>query len=316
MAMACRFELVLHGEDAVWLRAAGEEALEEIGRLERQLSIFDSASEVSRLNARAAQGPVRVSTALFHLLERAKALHHQTDGAFDLTIAPLMRAWGFFRNSGHLPDPDLLDDARGRTGMDLVELDASSRTVHFQKNGVMLDFGAIGKGYAVDEAIRVLREAGVDQAFLHGGTSTMYALGTPPNEAAWKVAIPRPDSDDEPLAIVQLQNESLSVSAVWGKAFEAGGRTYGHVLDPRLGRPVDGAVLAAVAAPSATVSDALSTAHLVDGRSLQLDTACRALIIVPVENKDDYRVVESGLFALQSAHDRPIRPPSEKSTER
>lgn len=315
MAMACRFELVLHGEDAVWLRAAGEEALEEIGRLERQLTIFDSASEVSRLNARAAQEPVRVSMALFRLLERAKALHQETDGAFDLTIAPLMRAWGFFRNSGHLPDPDLLDDARARTGMDLVELDASSCTVRFQKTGVMLDFGAIGKGYAVDEAIRVLLEAGVERAFLHGGTSTMYALGTPPDEAAWKVAIPRPDSDDEPLAVVELQNESLSVSAVWGKAFEAGGRTYGHVLDPRLGRPVDGAVMAAVAAPDAIISDSLSTALLVEGVRLQLDAEYRALTIVPVENKDGYRIVESGLSALQSARDRPIRPPSEKSTE-
>ena len=306
--MACRFELVLHGDDAAWLRAAGEEALNEIERIERRLTIFDPSSEVSRLNARAALEPVRVSTALFRLLTRAQGLHELSDGAFDLTVAPLMRAWGFFRNTGHLPDEHALAEARSRTGMDLVELDPESYTVRFKKDGVMLDFGAIGKGYAVDEAVGLLREAGVEHAFLHGGTSTMYAYGAPVEENTWKVALPRPDSDENPLAIVELNDESLSVSAVWGKAFEADGQTYGHVLD---------------AARGAAESDALSTALLVEGERFSetdawrpTDLTVRALAIVPDQNKGSFRVVEFGLPALRSAHETPLRPPLENDYER
>lgn len=322
MAMACRFELVLHGDDSAWLRAAGEEALNEISRIEKRLTIFDPSSEVSRLNAHAAHKPVRVSTALFRLLTRARRLHELSDGAFDLTVAPLMRAWGFFRNTGHLPDEHALAEARSRTGMDLVELDPESFTVRFKRDGVMLDFGAIGKGYAVDEAVRVLRDAGVAHAFLHGGTSTMYACGTPVEEGTWKVAIPRPDTNEDPLAIVELNDESLSMSAVWGKAFVADGRTYGHVLDPRLGRPVDGAMLAAVVAPGATEGDALSTALLVEGERFSetgarhaADLPFRALAVVPDQNKDSFRVVEFGLPALRSAHETPLRPPLENDVE-
>lgn len=332
MAMACRFELILYGEDRVRLRAAGEAALDEIERIESRLTIFDPASEVSRLNARAALESVRVSTELFDLLTEAKRLHAETGGTFDLTIAPLMRAWGFFRDTGHLPDQDVLEKARSLTGMELVELDESDRSVRFRREGVMLDFGAIGKGYAVDEAIAVLCDAGIRQALLHGGTSTMFGLGAPPEEHAWKIAVPRPDREDDPLAVVELRDESLSVSAVWGKAFEANDRTYGHVLDPRAGHPVDGGILAAVVAASATESDALSTALLVSpecaeasdassqtgtprGTPFQSDAEYgnRALAVVSDQNKPFYRVVEFGLTALPSARQTPLHPPSTSS---
>ncbi|MEX0599935.1 MAG: FAD:protein FMN transferase, partial [Rhodothermales bacterium] len=232
MAMACRFELVLQGEHEPWLRAAGEEALREIERLEQMLSIFRPGSDVSRINARAAREPVRVNPTVFKWLEEAQRLHRQTGGAFDLTIAPLMQAWGFYEDGGCLPDAAELAAARRCTGMNLVELDTANRTVAFQREGMRLDFGAIGKGLAVDEAISILREAGVERAFLHGGTSTMYGLGRPFDEPGWKVVVPYPDRPAEPVGVVTLVDESLSVSAVWGKSFEAEGRTLGHVLDP------------------------------------------------------------------------------------
>ncbi len=122
-AMATRFELVLHGEDDVRLRAAGEEALAEIQRLDAQLSFYRPSSEISRINARAAAGPVRVEPRLFRLLQTARRLHTETGGAFDLTVAPLMRCWGFTGNTGRLPEPEALAEARRRTGMHLVTLD-------------------------------------------------------------------------------------------------------------------------------------------------------------------------------------------------
>jgi FAD:protein FMN transferase len=278
LAMATRFELVLHGTDAAALRAAGEEALSEIEGLENQLSLYRQGTEVARLNARAAREPVRVTPSLFALLEHARKLSLESGGAFDITIAPLVRCWGFMGGTGKMPEAAKLAEARASVGMGLVELDRAASTVRFAREGVMLDLGAIGKGYAIERAVEVLREAGVTSALLHGGTSTVYGLGVPPGMDCWKVAVRRPpgaeDAErgavsvaEEPgtLTTVRLKDEALSVSAVWGKFFEAGGKNYGHVFDPRTGQPATAAVLAAVVLPSATETDALSTALLVRG---------------------------------------------------
>jgi thiamine biosynthesis lipoprotein len=172
-------------------------------------------------------------------------------------------------------------------GMHLVELDESRFTVRFAREGVMLDLGSIGKGYAIERGAQLVREAGVASALLQGGTSTVCAIGTPPNAEAWKIAIERPATEngsweksamadnvgnessrkpDPLLAVVPLRDGALSVSAVWGKSFTAEGKSYGHVLDPRTGQPVEGALLAAVALESATETDALSTALLTAGQ--------------------------------------------------
>lgn len=284
-AMATRFEIVLHGENATRLRGAGEEALAEIERIEAQLSIYRPSSELARVNARAAHEPVRVTPQVFRLLEHARQLHHESGGAFDIAVAPLVRCWGFMQGSGALPDPAELARIRQHVGMQHVILDKKNLTVRFDAEGVMLDLGAIGKGYAIDRAVETLREAGVTSALLHGGTSTVYGLGQTP-EGAWKVAIESPPGDGAPqwLAAVPLQDEALSVSAVWGKFFEHEGKTFGHVLDPRSGQPVANAVLAAVVLPSATETDALSTALLVAGAEghesiAQLRSGMRTLVV-------------------------------------
>jgi len=285
-AMATRFEILLHGENPVALRAAGEEALGEIDRLESQLSLYRPTSEIAQINARAAHEAVRVSPSLFSLLRHSQKLHTETGGAFDITIAPLVRCWGFMDGLGRMPSPEELAEAREKVGMHLIELDPAASTVRFGREGVMIDLGAIGKGYAIERAVELLREAGVTSALLQGGTSTVYALGHPPEVDAWKVAIETPlnsaspsssseavppESDPQigpnlpPLPPLSLRDEAMSVSAIWGRSFQKDGKTFGHVLDPRTGEPVAGAVLAAVILPSATETDALSTALLVCG---------------------------------------------------
>jgi thiamine biosynthesis lipoprotein len=269
--MATRFEILLHGTRVADLRAAGEEALDEVDRLEAQLSLYRPSSEIARVNALAARQAVRVSPAVFQLLELAQRLHQETGGAFDIALGPLVRCWGFMGGQGRMPEPEQLAQARALSGMRHLRLDGNEYSVRFDCEGVMIDLGAIGKGYAIDRAARTLREAGVTSALLHGGTSTTYAIGAPPEAEAWRVAIASPPEigggNRPPLQrVVRLRDEALSVSAVWGRSFEAGGKTYGHVLDPRAGRPTDRALLAAVALPSATETDALSTALLVAGR--------------------------------------------------
>ena len=316
-AMATRFEIILHGENAVSLRAAAEEALDEIERLDGQLSLYNPASDISHINARAARGPVRVEPALFHLLQRAKQLNRETGGAFDITIAPLMRCWGFMRGTGKLPKPTDLAEARAKVGMRLVELNEGDFTVRFVRQGVMLDLGSIGKGYALERAAGLLKDAGVTSGLLHGGTSTVCAIGAPPDAEAWKVAVPHPDFGGQTsllgvgnlgdpaeagklLAVVPLKEVAMSVSAVWGKSFEVDGRLYGHVIDPRKGEPVDGAVLTAVVLPSATETDALSTALLVDGvsgheRVARLRAGARTLVVGRGDKSGQFRVDNRGI---------------------
>lgn len=322
-AMATRFELVLHGESPASLRAAGEEALDEIERLAAQMSLYDARSEISRINALAARGPVRVEPTLFRLLQQARELSRESEGTFDITVAPLMRCWGFMGGTGQLPTDDEAATARAVTGMHLVTLNEADFTIQFARSGVMLDLGSIGKGYAIGRAVEFLVEAGVQSALLHGGTSTVYALGAPPGEAAWKVAIEHPGANTdaraaavsagmlppaEPiLSVVSLHNESLSVSAVWGKSFTVGGQVFGHVIDPRAGRPVTGALLAAVVLPSPTETYALSTMLLTLGtdglgRLAALRPGARALVLAPALGSDvPARAVALGLPLSEGA---------------
>jgi FAD:protein FMN transferase len=316
-AMATRFEMVLHGENAVALRAAADQACQEIERLHAQLSLYLPTSEVSYINAHAGRQAVQVEPRLFGLLQLAQRIHQETEGAFDITIAPLVRCWGFMGGSGALPTLEQIAEARSQVGMQNVLLDDKRFTIRFARPGMMIDLGSIGKGYALELAVEALIEAGVQNALVHGGTSTVCAMGRPLEGEVWKVGIDAPppgenreeqsgqqeggskskskikskkssqarsNSDtsnakgseqpthppdisepQRPLAIVELQDEALSVSGVHGKCFRAQGRTYGHVIDPRTGAPAQGALLAAVVLPSAAETDAFSTALLLGG---------------------------------------------------
>jgi len=289
-AMNTRFELVLHGDNAASLRAAAEEALTEIERIESRLSLFRPDSEIARVNAFAAREPVRVSPEVFNLLAHAQRLSTETGGAFDITMAPLLRCWGLLgKSDGHVPNVDELNAARAICGMNLVALDRASFTVRFARDGVMIDLGAIGKGYAVEKAAEILRDDGVTSALIHGGTSSVYAIGTPVETGAWRIAIDHPSaatSATNPLATALLRDESISISAISGKSFVANGRTFGHVIDPRTGETASRALLAAVVLPSATETDALSTALLVAGSPGQdaifaLRPNVRMLVVAP-----------------------------------
>jgi len=312
-SMATRFEFILHGDDEPALRAAGEETMEEIQRLEKELGFRQTASEIRWLNDRAATGPVKVSPMLFDLLERSVALSRDSGGTFDVTIAPLMHCWGLAGGEGRFPTEAEVAETRALVGMEQLILDRQDQTVQFRNPGVLLDLGSIGKGYALDVAAEWLRDLGVENALIHGGTSTVYAIGQPPDGGRWTVAIVRPEDGpalgklaaeprtDQILARVPLADgESLSVSAVWGKSFHHEGTTYGHVLDPRSGWPVSGAYLSAVVLPSATDTDALSTALLTLGREghetlRKSHPSIRTLVALPEGEEGSYQVVSNGI---------------------
>jgi thiamine biosynthesis lipoprotein len=300
--MRTRFEIVIADDvGEADLRAAAEEAFDEIERVESQLSAHREESELLRLNAEAATRPVRIDARFFALLERAIQLSDATDGTFDMTVGPLLRLWNLQAGAADWapPDDSTLEEIRATVGMQNLVLDREQGTVRFSRAGVRLDPGAIGKGYALDRAAQLLREAGIQNALLHGGTSSVLALGQSPDRKPWKIAIQHPEKKDELLAEVELvHGQSLSVSGIHGKSVEAGGKRFGHVIDPRSGRPVENALLAAVVSGSATDSDALSTGLLVLGAAgMDVISARRPdaqLLVAEKTAQNDIRVNVSG----------------------
>jgi FAD:protein FMN transferase len=263
-AMGAEFAIRVCAGDAETAAVLHEAAFEEIDRVDALLSNYAAASELSRVNREAAVGWSAVSPETLHFLRRAFEVSRSSDGAFDMTVGPLMRAWRFFRGSGRIPDPRELDQARARVGYRLVDLD-EARGVRFARDGVELDPGAIGKGYAIDRAAAVLRAKGVRSALLDAGSSSIVAIGAPPGARGWTVRVPDPDAPSRTLSVVLLRDASLSTSGRREKCFVLGGVTYSHIMDPRTGRPVQGTLQATVIAPDGLQSDALSTTVFVLG---------------------------------------------------
>lgn len=272
--MATRFEVFLCGPRPESLRAAAEEALDEIERVEGWLSPYRADSELVRLHREGVGRPLRVDPRLFRFLQLARDLTTRTGGTFDPTVGPLLRAWGFVGGDPIAPDPAAIAAAREIVGWHNLQLDAAEGTVGLLRPGVEIHPGALGKGYALDRALGILREAGVENALVHGGTSTVCGIGNGPDGDGWPVLLPKPPSwskaawPDGRAPTIRLRNTTLSVSAIWGRNPDGAPDQAGHVLDPRTGTPVEGRTLAAVELPSAAESDAWSTALLVGGSTV------------------------------------------------
>lgn len=247
--------------------AAAEEALDLIDALEDQMTVFRDHSEVSRLNATAANGPVVVEERLFDLFSRCASWSNETGGAFDIATGALTKAWGFYRRQGRIPTPREAREAMACTGMRHVIL--SDNSIKLRVRGLEINLGAVGKGYALDRAAELLRNRwGIESALLHGGSSSVYAIGHPPAEPrGWPIRLRHPWDDHRSLGAIWLKGRGLGTSAATYQFFEYNGRKLGHLLDPRTGRPVEGSASATVAAPTAAEADAMSTAVFVLGEA-------------------------------------------------
>ncbi len=243
-------------------------ALDLIDALEAQLTVYRDDSEVSRLNATAHLGPVEVESGLFGLLQAAIALSRETSGAYDVTSGALSEAWGFVKGPKRVPDPETLVEARARSGWHHVRLDPERRTIAFDREGIRINLGSIGKGYAIDRVVEVIRAYWwPTSALVHGGRSSLYAIGSPPGRfgGRWEITLHNPFRPESPLGAFFLRNRALGTSGAAFQQFVADGRVYGHILDPRTGEPALGPASVTVLAPTAAIADALSTAFYLLG---------------------------------------------------
>jgi len=265
-AMACRFEVTLPTSEQIGISAATE-ALDEVDRLEAQLTVFRDSSEVSHVNRHAAIEPVKISRSLFDLFVLCKHLHAETGGAFDITSGPLTRCWGFFKREARFPDRNEIAAALSSVGTNKLQLDESANTIHFAEPGLEINLGSIGKGYALDQAAQLLTSK-VNTALLNAGASSMRAIGSGDRGKGWVVGLRHPRSKFKRLGVLRLRDCALSTSGNEEQFFDYDGRRYSHIIDPRSGWPAEGVTSVSVVAPTGALSDALATGFFVGGREL------------------------------------------------
>lgn len=288
--MACEFEILLNAGEHPDGPDVALRALDLIDALEDQWTVYRPHSEVSRLNDRAAAEPVVVEARLFELLELAVRLSRETAGGFDITAGPLSKVWGFYRRAGRVPSDAELAEALSRVGSQHLVLDGAARTVAFARPGLEINLGAIGKGMALDCCAQLLVDAGVHNFLIHGGTSSILARGSraglPEEVRGWSVALRHPLRPDQRLAELWLRDRALGTSGSGSQFFFHQGKRYGHILDPRTGRPAEELLASTVLAPTAALADALATAFYVIGADAAADYCAvhpevSALLVAP-----------------------------------
>lgn len=237
-AMASTAELLLFGNDLEHLNAVAEAAFDEIARVEQLLSRFDATSELSRINREAAHGGCLVDFELLQILSECRTWWQRTDGAFDITV-------GSRDESGRPLDQNA------------ITLDVEHRRIAFQSDGVLLDLGGYGKGYALDCAARLIRSHGVTSGLLHLGTSSVLAIGSPPEAASWRIGL------IDPTRSVFLVDAAVSTSAT--RSNESHANAPSDLIDPRSGQPLSIFSACTITAPTASMAEAISTAFVVLG---------------------------------------------------
>jgi len=266
-AMGSAYSIAVYGYDRQQMEAAVEAAFDGVRRLDNMLSNYKPDSEWSEVNREAARRPVHVPADLFQLLAACQEYSRASEGAFDISVGPLMKVWGFYKGTGHLPHRAEVMAAEEHVGYRHVHLDAASQTVSFDRPGVELDPGGIGKGYAVDRMVDVLKQKGITIALVAASGSSIYGLGAPPNEPrGWRIMIRDPKNELKSVAEVFLKNQSLSTSGSYEKFFIAEGHVYSHIMDPRTGYPAPGMLSVSLVTPRTIDSEAWAKPFFINGR--------------------------------------------------
>ncbi|GHT13910.1 FAD:protein FMN transferase [Planctomycetales bacterium] len=240
--------------------AAALDALDEVERIESQLSVFRFDSRIHLVNLTAHESPVHLDDEIFGLITLCQKLAEDTGGAVDITSGKLWKVWGFAKRNGSFPTDEDLQSARECSGFHLLELDAENKTVFFKQPGVELNFGCVGKGFALDRSSQKLASHGVDRYLFQGGLSSVLAAG-----GGWKIGIAHPLLAGQRLRELELNTIAVSTSGAQKQYFRYQGRRYSHLIDPRSGEPADGVLSVTVLAKTATLAELLSTAFFVLG---------------------------------------------------
>jgi thiamine biosynthesis lipoprotein len=261
--MGTSVEVEAYGSSDEVRRAAIDRAFGAISEVDRLMSNYREDSELSHINRAAARDAVRVSDPMLSVLSAAQRVSAQSDGAFDVTVGPVVRLWGFHDKKPHRPTAAELAALRPLVDYRNLLIDAGQHSVRFARAGVELDLGGIAKGFAVEIAASVLRSGGL-AGFIDAG-GNQYLLGTPPGKRTWTVGIKDPERPARLLGVVDTAETSVSTSAQSENFVEIDGRKMGHILDPHTLHPSDHALSVTIFSRDGTIADAMSKAAFVLG---------------------------------------------------
>jgi thiamine biosynthesis lipoprotein len=264
--MGTAFTIVLYTSDKATASQASKAAFERIHSLDKTLTDYDPTSELMKLSEKAGGPPVAVSRDLFEVVARSKAHYERSGGAFDITIAPVVRLWRRARREKVLPDAELLAKARSLVGSDAIVLDEKQQTIRLARTGMKLDVGGIAKGFASEEAIKVLKREGITSALV-AGSGDIVVSDPPPGRPGWRISVAplKAESSGENGPTIWLKNAAVSTSGDAEQFVEIGGVRYSHVLDPKTGLGLTERRSVTVIAPEGSTADGLDTAACVLG---------------------------------------------------
>ena len=258
-AMGTLISITLYAPDQAAAKSAAGATFQRIDAIEDIMSDYQADSELMRLIEQPFGTPVSVSKELFDVLRRAQDISRLSDGAFDVTVGPYVRLWRFARKRKVLPTPAEIEAARKAVGWEKLRLDARARTVTLLAPNMRLDLGSIGKGYAADQALQILKGRGIDCALV--AASGDIAIGNPPpGQRGWKVAIAAFDgATNNALRTLLLHNAGISTSGDTEQFIEINGVHYSHIVNPATGLGLTQRIQATVIGPDATTTDSLDT---------------------------------------------------------
>jgi thiamine biosynthesis lipoprotein len=263
--MGTQFKIVLYAEDRKAAGQAARAAFERIASLDASMSDYKESSELMQLCAKAGGDPVKVSDDLFFVLTKAVEASAKSDGAFDVTVGPVVRLWRKARKTRKLPDVDDLKKALALVGYKNIKLDREKQTVQLLKPGMLLDLGGIAKGYAGDEAQKVLKKHGITRALVAAGGDIVVS-GAPPGTEGWEVEIePLDPAEKEKPKHLLLKDAAVSTSGDANQHVEIDGVRYSHIVDPKTGLGLTGERSVTVVAPNGITSDSTTKTVMILG---------------------------------------------------
>ncbi len=293
MIMGTFAEVSIYSSDEKTAGMAIEESLDEMERMDRIMSNYKKDSELSRLNKKAGKAPVPCNGELLDVIEQSQYYSELSGGAFDITVSPVVALWGFFREKGHVPPDKEIEKVLPAVSYKNIVVNKSNdtkkpATISFKNTQTQIDLGAIGKGYAVDKALEIIRKYGISNGCINLG-GNIYVLGTPPGKNAWKIGVQHPRNSGEILGYLELKNEATATSGDYERFFEFNGKRYSHIINPQTGRPVSGTIATTIVAPMGTEVDALSTSVFVLGHEKGMELIKKipnAEAMIAYEEKD------------------------------
>ncbi|GAB3739139.1 FAD:protein FMN transferase [Spirosoma lituiforme] len=302
--MGNRFELSVVSPDADWANDCISAAIAEISRIERLLTTYSDDSQTARINANAGLRPVPVDEEVFALIERSLRLSALTQGAFDITYGSMdKRLWNFDTTLTALPDPKIARQLVRLINYRNVVLDAKQRTVFLKEKGMRLGFGGIGKGYAAEQAKRILRERGVESGIINAA-GDLTTWGMQPNGQPWTIGIADPDqAQHQAFSCLAISDMAVATSGSYEKYALINGKRYAHTIDPKTGYSVSGLKSVTIIAPNAELADALATPVMVMGVRVGLDLINQMRHIACIIIDDNDRLYTSTNIRIKASAD-------------